>query len=396
MSLGFKKGFKFRLYPNKAQIDLLERTFGCCRFVWNASLAKNIEDHEAWKNGSDVKADPSGYGMVKNLVALKYENQWLYDVSAAALQQTILDLGSAFTHFFKEKKGCPKFKKKQDKQSFRIGNQFFRIKDDKFFINKSKQPIKVIWSRQLLSEPSSVTISKDRSGRYFASFICEVIPDVTNGQGIIGVDLGIKDFAVLSTGEKIPNPRHYVSQQKKLKRAQRQLARKQKGSKNRNKARIKVAKIHAKITDQRNDFQHKLSTRLVRENQAIGIESLKVVNMLKNRKLSKHIGDASWGSFIGKLIYKAEESQWCQLIHVHEWFPSSHICSSCGTKLNRKLSLNERQWICSCGELHDRDVNASVVILRIVQFYNRIEAALRGASILTPDYDQLRSMGLFQ
>ena len=293
------------------------------------------------------------------------ETPWLSDVSSVALQQTMLHLGGAFTRFFKEKRGYPKFKKKRGKQTFGLMKSAFTLDQSSFFIAKCKTPIKVVFSRQLPSEPSSLTITRTATGKYYVSFICEYQPTKTSGQGRIGIDLGIKDFATLSTGVKITNPKPYLNAQRKLKRAQQALSRKQKGSSNRHKARLTVAKLHERVANTRLDFQHKLSRQLVNDNQVIAAEKLMVANMVKNRKLAKYISDASWVSFTNMLNYKAVESQHSTIFYVSTWFPSSHLCSVTHERLNRKLSLSERAWDCPCcGQRHDRDVNAAINILQ--------------------------------
>lgn len=368
-----KKGFKFPIYPTAEQQDFINQTFGCCRYVWNKALEAAVHEYKQYLEMSKVthqsrliKPDISGYGFVNRLPAMRNdpETSWLGGVSSVALQQTMLHLGGAFTRFFKEKRGYPKFKKKHGKQSFNLMKTAFTLDQFGFFIGKCKTPIKVAFSRALPSEPSSLTISRTTTGKYYVSFICEYSPVKTTGQGRIGIDLGIKNFATLSTGEKIANPKPFLKAQKRLKRAQQALSRKQKGSSNRNKARQCVAQLHERVANTRKDFQHKLSRQLVNDNQVIAIEKLMVANMVKNRKLSKHISDAAWTSFTNMLNYKTIESQHVSLVYVSTWFPSSHLCSVTHERLNRKLSLSERVWDCPyCGQKHDRDVNAAINIL---------------------------------
>lgn len=369
-----KKGFKFPIYPTTEQQDLINQTFGCCRYVWNKALGAAVHEYKQYLEMSKVthqsrliKPNVSGYGFANRLPAMRAnpETPWLSNISSVALQQTMLHLGGAFTRFFKEKRGYPKFKKKHGKQSFSLMKTAFTLNQSGFFIAKCKTPIKVVFSRQLPSEPSSLTISRTATGKYYVSFICEYQPAKTSGHGRVGIDLGIKDFATLSTGEKITNPKHYLKAQKRLKRAQQALSRKQKGSSNRHKARLSVAKIHERVRSTRMDFQHKLSRQLVNDNQVIAVEKLMVANMVKNKKLAKHISDASWSSFTSMLNYKAIESQHSTILYVSTWFPSSHLCSVTHERLNRKLSLSERAWDCPyCGQRHDRDVNAAINILQ--------------------------------
>lgn len=386
-----KKGFKFPIYPTAEQQELINQTFGCCRYVWNKALEAAVHEYKQYLEmpkdtlkSELIKPNVSGYGFVNRLPAMRTnpETPWLSDVSSVALQQTMLHLGAAFTRFFKEKRGYPKFKKKHGKQSFSLMKTAFTLGQSGFFIAKCETPIKVVFSRQLPSEPSSLTISRTAAGKYYVSFICEYQPAKTSGQGRIGIDLGIKDFATLSTGQKIANPKYYLKAQKRLKRAQQALSRKQKGSSNRHKARLSVAKLHERVRNTRMDFQHKLSRQLVNDNQVIAIEKLMVVNMVKNRKLAKHISDASWASFTNMLNYKAIESQHTTIFYVSTWFPSSHLCSVTHERLNRKLSLSERAWDCPyCGQRHDRDVNAAINILQeaelnlVLKFKDRSEVA---------------------
>ncbi|EKD22673.1 MAG: hypothetical protein ACD_84C00014G0004 [uncultured bacterium] len=368
----FKKGYKFEIYPNIEQKELLENTFGCCRFVWNKALDNAKKEYEFFLAHKDLnpsniilKPNLSGYEFVNRLIKYKSdpETQWLNDVNSVALQQTMLHLGTAFSIFFKNRKGYPAFKKKHNRQSFSLMTNSFRFKGEQLFIAKSKDPLIVGFSRKLPSQPSSATISKSPTGRYYISFICEYIPTKTNGKGKIGIDLGLKDFLVTSDGIKIPNPKHLKKHEKRLKRLQQSLSKKRKGSKSRNKARIKVAKQYEVVSNCRNDFQHKLSRILVNENQVIGLEKLIVKNMVKNRKLSKAISDVAWGSFTSKLNYKAKESQNCKLVYMDCWYPSSHICNVDHIQLDRKLSLSERTWKCPhCNTIHDRDINAAINI----------------------------------
>lgn len=382
----FVKGFKYRIYPNDEQIDLFSNTFGCVRFVWNSVLADTIREYEFYlkhKNYSTVtlviKPSITGFNLVNKLIPLKTspEYEWLNNVSSVALQQKLFDLNDAFSNFFKTKKGYPKFKKKGNAESFRLMSNSYRFKDNQFYIAKSKDPIKVKWSRDLPSTPTSVTISKTPTNKYYISFVCEYIPTKTNGTGKIGIDLGLKDFLVDSNDNRIENPKYFRKSQQKLKKLQRKLSKKQKSSKNRNKLRIKVAKLHEHIANQRNDFIHKVSRKLINENQVIGLESLKINNMIRNRNLSKSISDVGWGIFTNQLIYKAHESQHCKLVFMDCWYPGSHICNCCNTKLDRKLKLSERYWTCpTCNTKHDRDFNASK---------NHRDVAIKNLAIYDPE-----------
>ena len=374
-STSFNRRYRFRFYPTEDQKVLLAQTFGCCRFVYNHFLDKAIKDRDQYLldlslNSIVKRPSVSGYDFVKSLTILKQdtEHQWLNDVSAVALQQTLLDLGDAYKRFFKLKKGFPRFKKKSNHQSFTLMSNGFNIKDNKVFVAKSKDPLKIVWSRDLPSEPSSCTISKTPSGEYYISFVCERPGKLTSGTKHIGIDLGIKDFAILSDGTKILNPKYYESKQKHLKRLQQSLSRKQKESNNRNKTRLKVAKLHEHISNYRKDFLHKLSRILVNENQVIGMESLKVKNMVRNKKLSKSISSVGWSMFKDMLSYKSQESLHTVLVSVDPWYPSSHICSDCHSLLDRKLKLSERSWTCPiCNKIHDRDVNAALNIKHVAE-----------------------------
>ena len=271
----FVKGYKFPIYPNKDQIELLNKTFGCVRYVWNKALGEVKYEHEYYNAHKDLNTitpaippNVTGYGLVNRLISYKRkpDTQWLNEVSSVALQQTMLHLGSAFSTFFKTRKGFPKFKKKTNKQSFTLMKNSFRFKGEQLFIAGSKDTLKVVYSRKLPSVPSSAVISKTASGKYYISFICEYYPTKLTATNKIGIDLGLKDFIVTSDGLRITNPKHLKQQSKNLKRKQQSLSRKKKGSINRNKARLAVAKIHESISNIRNDFQHKLSRKLINEN----------------------------------------------------------------------------------------------------------------------------------
>jgi putative transposase len=295
----------------------------------------------------------------------------------------MLHLGSAFSTFFKNRKGYPAFKSKHGKQSFSLMSFNLRFKEKELFIPKSKDPLRVKWSRELPNSPSSATINKTPSGKYFISFVCEYIPVKTNGTGQIGLDLGLKDFLVTSDGTKISNPKYLKNKERHLKRVQQALSRKKKGSKNRAKARIKVALVHEKIVNTRNDFLHKLSTNIINENQVIGVEKLKVSNMIKNHSLAKSISDVAWGRFCQMLNYKALASQNCSIVYMDTWYPSSHLCSVDGYLLEHKLKLSDRLWTCpQCGTVHDRDINAAKNILKVTLATVKEHLVLPGAAMI--------------
>jgi len=298
------------------------------------------------------------------------------------LQQSLRHLDRAFVNFFAGRARYPHFKsKKRDTQAATYTANAFTLKDGYLTLAKMDTPLDIVWSRQLPKgvAPSSVTVSKDCADRYFISILFEEkIEHLPPADTKIGTDLGLKSFVALSTGEKVGNPRFFAKDEQKLARAQRRHARKQKGSKNREKARRKVAKIHARIADRRRDYQHKLSTRLIRENQVICVESLVVKNMLQNHSLAKAIADVGWGELVRQLEYKAA---WYgrTMIKINRWYPSSRTCSCCGYTL-AFLNLDEREWTCpQCDTHHDRDINAATSVLNEGL---RISAA--GLAVLLP------------
>ena len=353
-----KARYQFRFYPTDQQIRDLSRLFGCVRVVWNDALA-------ACK-GSEKQ--PS-YNQLSSLLTQSKQTEervWLTEVSAVPLQQSVRNLNVAYQNFFNSVNGKrkgkkinpPRFKSRKSKQSATFTNVGFSIKGEKVYLAKIGY-LDVMWSRPLPSEPSSVTVIKDAAGRYFLSFVVEINPEKLPDNGkSVGIDLGITDFATLDNGEKIKSPKPLKKRFKKLRKAQRNLSRKQKGSKRREKARLKVAKLHAKIKDIRTDFLHKLSTRLIRENQTIVLEDLNTSGMLKNRKLSRAISDLGWRSFRDML--KAKSERYGRDFRViSRWEPTTQKCSCCG-QIGGKKELSVREWTCLfCGETHDRDVNAA-------------------------------------
>ena len=352
------RGYKYRLYPNKAQRETLAQTFGCCRYVYNWGLDRKSTAYK--ETGKSLSA----YDLSKELTALKKEKDklWLNDVLRAPLIQSLRHLDSAFEKFFKKQGGYPRFKKKHSRQSATYDRDCITITDRGVKLYKMPGEVKIRFDRPLPKggEIRNAVVSMDSAGRYFVSIMVkEEIATLPPLKARIGIDLGLTHFATFSTGEKIDNPRHFDRHYKRLRRAQKSLSRKKKGSKNRDKARHKVARIHARITDVRKDFLHKLSTRLISENQAIGTETLRVKNMLKNKRLSRHIGNAGWGEFVAMLQYKAD---WYgrDVVPADTFFPSSKTCSVCGYKL-AELPLNIRQWTCpKCSTIHDRDINAAI------------------------------------
>ncbi|MFM8293854.1 MAG: RNA-guided endonuclease InsQ/TnpB family protein [Microcystaceae cyanobacterium] len=357
-----EKAFRFRFYPTPEQESLLRRTLGCVRLVYNKALHERTQ---AWYE----RQERVGYAETSSLLTnwkKKEDLDFLNDVSCVPLQQGLRHLQSAFTNFFAGRTGYPAFKKKRNGGSAEFTKSAFKFRNNEIYLAKCSEPLAIRWSRQIPKgcEPSTVTVSLHPSGRWHISirFDDPTIKPLPVNEKAIGIDLGVTSLMADSNGEKVTNPKHFKKHQKRLKKAQKNLARKQKGSKNREKARVKVAKIHLEISDARKDFLHKLTTRLVRENQVIAVESLAVKNMVKNHKLALAISDSGWGELIRQLDYKC---RWYgrKLVEIDRWFPSSKRCNCCGHMVE-KMPLNVREWQCpSCGTNHDRDVNASKNIL---------------------------------
>lgn len=358
-----EKAYKFRIYPNNTQEEQIQKTFGCCRFVFNYYLAKRKEIY------GKEKRTFSYYDCAKDLTSLKKELTWLKEADSKALQSSLKDLDDAYKNFFRrvkngEKSGYPKFKsKKNNKKSYKtkIGIKIF---DDKIQLPKLGL-VKCKISKQVEGRIISAFVSQNPSGKYFVSvYVTDYEPEKLDKTGsVVGIDLGIKEFAITSDGMKYGNPKFLNKSQKKLVRLQRQLSRKSSGSKRREKARIKVARNHEKVYNQRLDFLHKLSTDLVRTYDVIAIEDLAPSNMVKNRKLAKSISDVSWGEFRRQLEYKAN---WHgkTVVKIDRFYPSSQLCSNCGAKWAGTKDLSIRSWTCpECGTEHDRDVNAAINIL---------------------------------
>jgi putative transposase len=356
-----QKAFKYRFYPTPEQETLLRRTIGCTRLVYNRALSERTQ---AWYGRQERVGYVETSAM---LTAWKKEDdlQFLNEVSSVPLQQGLRHLQGAFTNFFAGRTKYPNFKKKRNGGSAEFTKSAFRFKDGQVFLAKSKVALPIRWSRQLPEgcEPSTITVKLSPSGRWSVSLLVEVdIEPLPESPNQIGIDLGITSLVALSTGEKVANPKGFKAKRRKLRKAQKALSRKVKGSNNRYKARLKVAKVHEQISDTRKDFLHKLTTRLVRENQTIAVEDLAVKNMVKNRKLSQAISDASWGELVRQLEYKCD---WYgrTFIKIDRWVPSSKRCGHCGYVVE-KLPLNIREWDCpNCGAHHDRDVNAAKNIL---------------------------------
>ncbi|MFD4302381.1 RNA-guided endonuclease InsQ/TnpB family protein [Streptomyces albidoflavus] len=353
-----KRAFKYRFYPTDAQAAELSRTFGCVRKVYNLALAARTE---AWTRQERVNYIQTSAMLTawKKTEELAYLNE----VSSVPLQQALRHLQTAFTNFFGKRARYPRFKsRKKSRKSAEYTTSAFRFRDGKLTLAKMAEPLDIVWSRPLPegAQPSTVTVSQDAAGRWYVSLLVEdpTVQPLPAAGTAVGVDVGLDHLLTLSTGEKVANPRHERRDRTRLAKAQRQLARTAKGDgANGRKAREKVAKVYARIADRRRDHLHKLTTRLVRENQTIVIEDLTVRNMVKNSRLARAISDAAWADFRSMLEYKAH---WYgrEVIAVDRWFPSSKLCSACGT-LRDKLPLNVRTWTCDCGTTHDRDVNAA-------------------------------------
>jgi len=348
----FLKAFKYRLYPNQEQQQKLAIQLGHSRFVYNNALNARKEHYKATGKGLSYSAT------AKMLPNMKTELEWLKEADSQVLQQKLKDLDRAYVNFFQGRAAYPRFKSKYDNQSIRYP-QRFKFEGDRIYLPKVGN-VKIVLHRDIEGLARNVTISKTKSGKYFASIQCEVeIFEFDNNLPPVGVDLGIKDFAILSTGEKVSHPACLRKSEKKLARLQRRLSKKKKGSANREKLRIKVARLHGKIANQRKDFLDKLSHRLTTSHGAIGLESLNIKGMVKNHCLAKSISDSGWSIFGKQCEYKAAVNG-SSVHRVDRFFPSSKTCSVCGT-VNSDLKLHHRFWTCdNCKTEHDRDINASI------------------------------------
>ncbi|MEV0395337.1 RNA-guided endonuclease InsQ/TnpB family protein, partial [Polymorphospora rubra] len=328
-----KRAFKYRFYPSSAQAAELARTFGCVRLVYNMALAARTQ---AWT----LRQERVNYNTTSALLTgwkKTDELAFLNDVSSVPLQQALRHLQVAFTNFFAKRARYPTFKsKKRSRRSAEYTTSAFRWRDGKLTLAKMAEPLNIVWSRPLPegASPSTVTVSQDAAGRWFVSLLCDDVIEQTPASGVVGIDAGLDSLLTLSTGEKVTNPRHERCDRKALARAQHAMAKKEKGSANQARARLKVARVHARITDRRRDHLHKLTTRLVRENQTLVIEDLTVRNMVKTRSLARAISDAAWRQFRTMLEYKTD---WHgrNLVVVDRWFPSSKLCSTCGALAER-------------------------------------------------------------
>lgn len=353
-----RKAFLYRLYPNREQQAALTVQFGHARFVYNWALATRNAHYK--EHGTGI-----GYYALKRMMTeLKRQSDcdWLKEADSQALQAKIEDLNRAFVNFFEGRARFPRFKKRHSRQSIRYP-QRFKFDGDRVYLPKVGW-VKTVIHRPMEGKPKSLTVSKTKSGEYYVSVLCETEISVRpNGMPPVGVDLGLKDFAVLSTGEKIEHPGHLRKAERRLKKLQRRMSRKKKGSSNRNKARLLVARQHEHIARSRADFLHKLSRRLVSEHGTIHLEDLNIPGMLTNHKLAKSIADSAWGMFGRFCEYKAE---WygSRVVRIHRFYPSSKTCSVCGC-INHDLALADRFWTCeNCGAYHDRDINAAINIMK--------------------------------
>jgi putative transposase len=349
---------KVRIYPTERQKQQLAGAMGCSRWWWNFALNKSIETYKETGKGL------SRAGLNALLPNLKKEYEWLKtEVYSQSLQQTSLNLSRAFINFFEKRAKFPRYKSKHGKQSVGFP-QSVRIEGDYIYLPKIKL-VKAVFDRRYFGTIKTVTITKDSSDKYFASVLYELEACFISGNGekIIGLDLGIQDFCIAHDGtktSKYANPRHFKKHEKNLARKQQKLARKQKGSKTRQLAKKLVAKVHARISNARQDFLHKLSRKLTNESKVVVVENLNVKGMVRSPKLAKAISDVSWGMFVNFLNYKLERED-KRLVEIDRWFPSSHICPDCLTQ-TPKMDLSIREWTClnqSCGKTHDRDEAAS-------------------------------------
>jgi len=356
-----QRAYKYRFYPTDEQKQILAQTFGCCRFVYNWALRQRTDAY--YQRGERLSYE----GTAQQLTQLKKQENtvWLNDVAAVPLQQSLRHLDRAFRNFFEGRAEYPTFHKKHGKQSARYVGTAFKWDGSTLALAKIETPLAIHWSRPLPKgcTPTTVTVSKDGAHRYFVSILVEEdIKHLVVINKQVGLDLGLKSMVITSDGHTYGNPQFFAKDEKKLAKAQRRHAKKKKGSKNRNKARLKVARIHARMSDRRRDYQHKLSTQLIRENQIVCVESLSVKNMVQNHQLAQAISDVGWSEFVRQLEYKAA---WYgrTFIKIDKFYPSSKRCFDCGHILD-SLPLDIRFWTCpECGVAHDRDINAAQNIL---------------------------------
>jgi putative transposase len=384
--------YKCRAYPDGAQQHMLARTFGCVRLVWNRTLAERRRLYHGEGRALSYAASDAALTVLKRDPDLAF----LAEVSCVPLQQTLRHQHQAFRAFFAQRARYPRFKSRAGRQSATYTRSAFRMKDGALWLAKMDTPLAFTWSWPDIDpatlDPATVTVSRDPCGRWYVSFAVEVAgPGQSPATGVVvGIDLGIKDFAVTSGGEKIANPRKLARRAQALARYQRRLARCQRGSANRAKARAKVARAHRKVRASRADFLHRTSTALVRDHDVIVIEDLAVTNMVRNRSLAKAISDCGWGTFRQMLAYKTARAG-RHLIVIGRWYPSSKTCSACGHLL-AALSLHTRTWQCpSCRTRHDRDINAAKNILAAGRAVGADGADACGADVRHSGSSRMRS-----
>ena len=352
------RAYKYRFYPTVEQKEQLAKTFGCTRFVYNHFL--NLRS-EAWR---EEKKRLSNGDCSKLLGELKREHEWLTEVSSVCLQQSLRHLDRAFGNFFQQRANYPQYKSKYRPQSATFMRNAFVYRNGHLSLAKHRQPLSIRWSRRFEGTPSSLVVSRDSTGRYFVSVLVEeAVAPLPFVKTSVGIDLGLSHEVVDSSGHAISRPGFLDNGLQRLKKLQRQLSHKRKGSKNRQKKKQQVARQHARIRDRRLDFLHKISRQLVNENQVIAAEDLDVRGMVKDRRLSRHIADAGWSTLLRFLEYKC---RWYgrEFVSVGRFFPSSKLCSGCGFKAE-EMPLHQRQWVCpDCHSQHDRDHNAARNILK--------------------------------
>ena len=376
--------YRFRLYPKKEQIEFLNRQIGHCRFVYNKLLEIAKKDYEAEGKKWNY------YEYKKLLPKLKEEFPFLKEANSQSLQEAVKWLDRAFKNFFKGIAGFPKFKSKKRTNSVSIP-QHFRIEGDRIKIPKLKTPIKFKKHREIEGKIKSISITKLPSGRFYLNILVDrEIEPLPETDRVVAIDVGLTHFCTLSTGEKVENPRNLLKTEEKLKKLQRKLSRKVKGSNKYLKLQRKIAKLHEKVVNQRNDFLHKLSKRIIGDNQAVIVEDLNVKGLLKNSNLAKHIADASWRKFISYLEYKAK-IYGRKLIKVSPFYSSSKLCSKCGYK-NENLKLSNRKWKCpNCEVEHDRDYNATLNLLKEGLKILKESLTLRAVGLERPELTPVES-----